>query len=167
MFSKKNIWLVFLDFKLKALCFRIVWRSFSNNRFTNVLMAIIIGQGWSSHQPIRSYYSRLDLISELSLFAQKPMLSAGEKCIKGVLCCSSHRTERGTQVLEYFYCLCREEGWESEGRWPGGGSEAGAALGRPSQAASGGYSHCLSLPTLLLLFYPLPQYCFHFPFLSV
>lgn len=40
-------------------------------------------------------------------------------------------------------------------------------LGRPSQSPSGGYSHCLSLPTLLLLFYPLPQYCFHFPFLSV
>lgn len=31
---------------------------------------------------------------------------------------------------------------------------------------SGGSSHCLSLPTLLLLFYPLPQHCFHFPFLS-
>lgn len=70
----------------------------------------------------------------------------------------------GTQVLECFYCLCGEEGWESEGRWPGGGSEAGAALGR---GPSGGSSHCLSLPTLLLLFYPLPQHCFHFPFLSV
>lgn len=75
-----------------ALCFRIVWRSFNNNLFTN-LMVIIIGQGWSSHHPFRSFYSWLDLISELSLFTQKPVLSAGEKCIKGVLCCTEQRGE--------------------------------------------------------------------------
>lgn len=144
------------------LCFSDVWGWVNNNILTDAVMAVIIAR--PSQRPIRETLFVEDLIKTHSLPFSCVCSQLALPCTCA-LALQLTRSERGgTQVLKCFYCLCREEGWESEGRWPGGGSEAGAVLGR---SPSGGFSHCLSLPTLLLLFYPLPQHCFHFPFLSV